>query len=77
MTAFDHQTIGRFLSEQGVEISSSEMHGLMTGHLCANTKSSAGERLGLFEEWMDVGVDSAGAALLEKLFTDTLVSLGE
>jgi hypothetical protein len=77
MTAFDHQTIGQFLSEQGVEISGSELHGLMTGYLCANTKSSARERLGLFEEWMDAGVDSASAALLEKLFTDTMESLGE
>lgn len=77
MTASDHQTIGQFLSEQGVKITSDELHGLMTGYLCANTKSSAGERLALFEEWMAVGVDSAGAALLEKLFTDTLESLGE
>jgi uncharacterized protein YgfB (UPF0149 family) len=77
MTAFNHQAIVQFLSEQGVEISSSELHGLMTGYLCANSKSSARERLGLFELWMDAGVDSGSAALLEKLFTDTLESLGE
>lgn len=77
MTVFDHNSISLLLSELSVEIGSSEFHGLMTGYLSANTKSSSGERLGLFEEWLGTRAEADGVAVFEKLFIDTLESLGE
>lgn len=77
MSAFDHQAISHFLSEHDVEISSSEIHGLMTGYLSANPTLSPDQRQDLFEEWMDARVSRRKVSLLEELYSATLESLGE
>lgn len=77
MTSFDHQAISQCLSELDVEITSSEFHGLMTGYLSANTKSSSEERRALFEEWLDMQLRPDGLAILEALYVNTVESLGE
>ena len=77
MSEIDCDAISQILSAHNTEIGAPEFHGLMTGYLCTNINSTADVRLGLYQDWLQAGVDTSEIDILEKLYDDTRGSLGE
>ena len=77
MSVIDCDAISQILTAHNAEIGATEFHGLMTGYLCANINSTADVRLGLYQDWLEAGVDTSKIDILEKLYSDTRESLGE
>jgi uncharacterized protein len=77
MNEFDFETIDRIMSVNNTGIDAPEFHGLMTGYLCAHTNSTADQRRGLYQGWLESSVSSGELEVFEKLYGDTQESLDE
>mgnify|MGYP001999645276 CR=1 FL=1 len=77
MTSFDASAISEFLSINNVEVGAPEFHGLLTGHLCADSSSNVNTRYELYQNWIEARLEFDQIDILEKLHVETLESLEE
>lgn len=77
MSKVENRPIAVLLENLEVETGASEFHGLMTGYLCAKTSSSAGERVELYREWLELDVCGQELKTIDELYLHTEESLGE
>ena len=69
--------IEEFLEQLEAPVTAAELHGLVTGALCAGGDIEASERLTLFSNWLDIEIRTDEAEPVDQLVASTLDSLGD
>lgn len=69
-------TYQQFLAQVDADLAPSELHGRMTGQLCAH-KTSRQDRINLYSQWTGVTLTESDAAMFEKLYEETEEALGD
>lgn len=60
-----------------VEQSAAEIHGLVTGWVCAGASFDKAGRIMALSEWLDTELDAKGTAMLERLHEQTAASVDD
>lgn len=64
-----------WLEEQGADQHASEVHGLITGWICAGSRMEPAARCDALGDWLQVALDDAGVALVDALYDDAVAGL--
>ena len=67
--------VSRWVFTQGMDHHPSEIHGLLTGWLCAGTGWNAADRINALENWLGVDIGGDVEVQFERLYQDTLAGL--
>jgi uncharacterized protein YgfB (UPF0149 family) len=67
--------VEEWIGEQALAQHPSELHGLITGWICAGTKWNAEDRLATLSDWLSAELDNGAVRLLEVLYEETAAGL--
>jgi uncharacterized protein YgfB (UPF0149 family) len=73
-----YRSLQNELSSHRIDLHASELHGMLTGYLCAvKDASTTAQRRALFGQWCDGNLPESIATFLETAFSHSLDNLGE
>lgn len=66
-----------WLEEHGADQHASEVHGLITGWICAGSQMAPAARRSAVADWLHVELNDAGGALIDALYDDAVAGLAD
>jgi uncharacterized protein YgfB (UPF0149 family) len=66
-----------WVEKQGIKQHPSEVHGLITGLVCAGTQMDTGARLGALSECLTTDLESSAGPVLDKIFDEAVEGLAD
>lgn len=77
MSSVEFNDLRQWAREARVDHSPSEIHGLVTGWICAGAKWHVTDRAATLQDWLGAAIGEKGHALFDRLYDETIEGLGD